>query len=78
MWWKLVGLAGVTAALIFAVMPIRTQAVVYDPVNEQPPSSVSFGDMLGNMYLTQGTALLILVILAVASFVAFKVLRRHW
>lgn len=78
MWWKLVGLVVVTVALVFAVMPIRTHAVVYDPMNEPPPARPSFGDMLGGMYLTPGTALLILFILAVASFVAFKVRRGHW
>jgi len=30
------------------------------------------------MYLTPDTVLLILLILAVVSFVAFKVLRRRW
>jgi uncharacterized membrane protein len=78
MWWKLVGLLALTAALVFAVIPIRTHAVVYDPMDEPPPARGSFGDVLGNMYLTPGTALLILVIVAVASFVAFKVLRGHW
>lgn len=78
MWWKIVGLVVLTAVLIYAVIPIRTRAVIYDPVNEPPPAPVSFGDTLGAMYLTPGTAVLILLILAVAGFVAFKVLRGHW
>jgi ABC-type antimicrobial peptide transport system permease subunit len=78
MWWKLSGLLVLTAALVFAVIPIRTHAVVYDPLNEPPPERGSFGDVLGNMYLTPGTVLLILCIVAVASFVAFKVVRGHW
>jgi uncharacterized membrane protein len=78
MWWKLIGLLVLTAALVFAVIPIRTHAVVYDPMNEPPPVRSSFGQMLGNMYLTPVTALLVLLILAVATFVAFKVLRGHW
>jgi uncharacterized membrane protein len=78
MWWKLVGLFALTAALIVAVIPIRTHAVAYDPMNEPPPGRASFGDMLSNMYLTPGTVLLILIILAVASFVALKVIRGQW
>jgi hypothetical protein len=78
MWWKLGGLFVLTAALIFAVIPIRTHAVVYNPINEPPLQRGSFGDLLSNMYFTQSTVLLILCIVAVAGFVAFKVLRGHW
>jgi uncharacterized membrane protein len=78
MWWKLVGLVVLTAGLVFAVIPIRTHAVVYDPTNKPPSDRVFIGDILGNMYLTPGAALLILFILAVASFLAFKVARRNW
>ena len=78
MWWKLLGLIALTAALVFAVIPIRTHAVIYDPMNESPPERGSFGDILSNMYLTPGTVLLILCIVALASFVAFKVVRGHW
>ncbi len=78
MWWKLLGLLVLTAVLVFAVIPIRTRAVIYDPVNEPPPERPSFGDLLSNMYLTPSTLLLIVFILAVASFVAFKVVRGHW
>ena len=78
MWWKLLGLLVLTAALVFAVIPIRTRAVIYDPVNGPPPERPTFGDLLSNMYLTPATVLLILFILGVASFVAFKVFRGHW
>ncbi len=78
MWWKLIGLTALTAALVFAVIPIRTHAVAYDPVNEPAPERASFGSMLSNRYFTPGTVLLMLCIVAVASFVAFKVVRRQW
>ena len=79
MWWKLAGLVVVMAVLIYAVIPIRTQVGVYDPLNEPPPANPSLGDWLAApMYLTPSTVLVILLILAVASFVAFKVLRRRW
>lgn len=78
MWWKLLGLLVLTAALVFAVIPIRTRAVLYDPMTEPPPESPSFSDLLSNMYLTPGTVLLILFILGVAGFIAFKVVRGQW
>lgn len=78
MWWKLAGLGVLTAALVFAVIPIRTHAVVYDPVNEPPPEGVSFGAMLGNMYFTPGTVLLIVFILTAAGVVAHQVVRGRW
>lgn len=78
MWWKLCGLFVLTAALVFAVIPVRTHAVVYELMNEPPAERGSCGDVLSNMYLTPGTLLLILCIVAVASFVALKVLRGHW
>lgn len=78
MWWKLLGLVVLTAVLVFAVIPIRTRAIVYAPMNEPPPEPPSFGDLLSNMYLTPGTVLLIVFILAVASFVALKIVRGHW
>ena len=77
MWWKLGGLFVLTAALVFAVIPIRTHAVAYDPMTEQPPHRDTFRDVLSNMYFTPGTVLLILCIVAVASFVALKVVRGH-
>lgn len=78
MWWKLVGLAVLTAVLVFVVIPIRTHAVIYDPMTEPPLTSPSFGEMLGNMYLTPNAALLILIILTMAGFIAFKIVRGRW
>jgi hypothetical protein len=78
MWWKLLGLLVLTATLVLAVIPIRTRAVAYDLINEPPPQRPSFGKLLSAMYLTPGTVLRILFILAAASFVAFKVVRSHW
>jgi len=78
MWWKLVGLVVLTVALVFVVIPIRTHAVAYHPSMEPPPGRGSFGDMLGDMYLTPGTMLLILCIIGLASLVGFKVVRRQW
>ena len=67
-----------TVALIVMVMPIRTHAVSYDAFKEQAPPRPSLFDVLGNMYLTPGSAVLILAILGVASFAAMKVIRGHW
>lgn len=78
MWWKLTGLFVLTAALVFAVIPIRTHAVAYDPLSEQPPLGGPIADILAALYLTPGTVLLILCIGAGASFVALKVVRRQW
>lgn len=77
MWWKLLGLLVLTATLVLVVIPIRTHAVVYDPMKEPPPPP-SFGKLLSAMYFTPGTVLLILFIFAGASFVALKVVRGHW
>ena len=76
MWWKLGGLLVLTAALCLSVMPIRSQAVMYDPSNAPAPWTPRA--MLANMYLTPTTGVLIAAIVAVASFVAFKVLRGQW
>jgi type II secretory pathway component PulF len=76
MWWKLCGLFVLTAALCLAVIPIRTHAVMYDPSNA--PAPWTFKAMLANMYLTPTAGLLIATILAVAAFVALRVLRGQW
>jgi uncharacterized membrane protein len=78
MWWKLVGLFALTALLVFAVIPIRTHAVGYDPMAGPPPERPPFSQLFSNMYLTPATGVLILLILAVATFVALKVVRGHW
>jgi NADH:ubiquinone oxidoreductase subunit 6 (subunit J) len=78
MWWKLGALLALTATLVFAVVPIRTHAISYDALNEVPPQRSAFGNVLANMYLTPVTVLVILCIVAGASFVAFKIVRGHW
>ena len=76
MWWKLVGVVVLTAALIFAVIPIRTHAVLYDP--SKPPQRPSISDILSNMYLTPMAGLLIGLILVIAALVTVKVVRGDW
>lgn len=76
MWWKLGVLLFVTLALCLAIVPIRTRAVRIDP--SHPPEAWTFDRMLANMYLTPTAGLLIAAIIAVAAFVAFKVLRGQW
>jgi type II secretory pathway component PulF len=76
MWWKLGGLFVLAAALCVSVIPFRTHAVMYDPSN--PPAPWTLRAMLANMYLTPTAGLLIAAIVAVASFVAWKVLRGQW
>jgi NADH:ubiquinone oxidoreductase subunit 6 (subunit J) len=78
MWWKLTGLLLITAVLVVAVIPLRTHAVGYDPITESPPHQPSLISMFGNMYLTPFSAVAILLILALAGFVAAKILRGQW
>jgi hypothetical protein len=78
MWWKLIALCFVTSALVLSVLPIRTRSVDYDVFNEAPPAPPSIVNLLKSMYLTPGTVLAILAIVAVASFVAIKVVRGRW
>jgi hypothetical protein len=75
MWWKLGGLLLITVFLIVMVLPIRSHAVSYDSFKEQAPPRPSILDLFGNMYLTPGSAVLILAILGAAGFVAMKVIR---
>jgi vacuolar-type H+-ATPase subunit I/STV1 len=77
-WWKLGGLLVLSAALIFVIIPIRSEVVIYDPAKEPPPTPPSLWNMIGNMYLTPGTMMLIATILSIAAFAAFKVVRGHW
>ena len=78
MWWKLGLLFVATGFLILLVIPLRTHAVLYDPMKGQAPSRPTLMDMLGAMHLTTTSVVLIAVILAVSGFVAFKVIRGHW
>jgi amino acid transporter len=76
MWWKLGVLLVVTVLLAFAVIPFRTHAIAYDPAH--PPKPWSLGQMLANMSVTPTALLLILVIVAAATFVAINVVRGRW
>jgi hypothetical protein len=78
MWWKLVGLLISTALLVLAVIPIRSHAVLYDPARDPPPRPPSFATTLGNMYLTPGAGVLVVLILICAGFAALKVGRGQW
>jgi hypothetical protein len=68
----------VTAVLVVLVIPIRTHALQYDPMKDPPPQRPSLSSMFENMYMTPASAVLILVILSLAGFVALKVFRGHW
>jgi hypothetical protein len=78
MWWKLTGLFLLAAALVFAVVPIRTHALLYDVTTDAPSGHPSFANTIGIMYLTPGTVLTILCIVAVTGYAAYKVARGHW
>lgn len=73
---KLGALLIVTAALVLVSIPVRTHAVLFDP--SKPPRRPSLGDIVGSMYLTPGTGLLIAAILAIATFAAVMVIRGQW
>ena len=75
MWWKLTVLALVTTILVIATIPIRTHAVALDLLDESRPVLLSISDFVGAMYLTPGSALLIIGILAVAGFLASRIVR---
>jgi len=72
MWWKLGILSLITTAVVFIIIPIRTHAVLFDPA--KPPKWTLSG-MIANMYLTPGTAAIISMVLALAGYVAFKIVR---
>ena len=75
MWWKLSVLALITTILVIASIPIRTHAVAFDALDETAPALLSISDLVGAMYLTPGSALLIIGILAVAGFLAIRIVR---
>lgn len=77
MWWKLSGLAIGTLLLCLSIVPIRTHAILYTPMKEQPPLKPSLNDMASNMYMTPGTALAIVVILLLAAAFAAVIVRSE-
>ncbi len=76
MWWKLGMLSLITAALIFCIIPIRTHAVLFDPNKPTEPARWTLSAMIANMYLTPGTVAIICMLLALAAYVAFRIVRR--
>lgn len=76
MWWKLALLVIVSAGLMFCVIPMRTHAVLIDPANPPPATRWTLWSMVSNMYLTSGTVALIGVIIAVAGYIAFRIIRN--
>lgn len=75
MWWKLGILSMFTAALIFCVIPIRTHAIPIDPANPPPPTKWTLSSVISHMYLTPGTIGLICVLLAVAGYIGYRIIR---
>ena len=75
MWWKLTALACGTILLCLAVIPIRTHAVMFDPLRETPPPKPSPWAMLSNLHFTPGTLALIGAILLGAGFIAVRIIR---
>jgi hypothetical protein len=73
MWRKLGVLYVSTAALIFCIIPIRTHAVLIDPA--KPPAKWTLSSMIANMYLTPGTVGMMCILLAVAAYIAFRIVR---
>ena len=73
MWWKLGVLSLITAALIFCIIPIQTHAVLINPT--KPPAKWTLSSMIANMYLTPGTVGMICILLAVAAYIAFRIVR---
>ena len=72
MWWKLGILSLITTAVVFIIIPIRTHAVLFDPA--KPPKWMLSG-MIANMYLTPATVAMMCVLLALAAYVAFRIVR---
>lgn len=75
MWWKFTILGIVTAGLIFCMIPIRTHAVMIDPANPPRPTRWTLRFIVSNMYLTPGTMIVICLVLAVAAYIAFRIIR---
>ncbi len=75
MCWKLAILVIVTGSVLFGIIPIRTHAVMFDPANPPPPTRSTLWSMVSNMYLTSGTVALMFVVLAVAGYIAFRIVR---
>lgn len=72
MWWKLGLLITVAFAASVAVVPIRTHAVIYKGQSTLTPG---LRQVLSNMYFTPSAVCLIVAILGVTLFFAFRIVR---
>jgi hypothetical protein len=75
MWLKLFGLALVTLFISVAAIPVRTHAIDLGSNEDSAPTVMS---MLKAMYFTPGTVAVIVVVLALSGFAAFKISRGQW
>lgn len=75
MWWKLSILVCITIGLIFCIIPIRTHAVIIDPANPPAPTKLTFSFIVSNFYFTPTTFGMIGIVLGVAIYVGFKIMR---
>ena len=76
MWCKLTILAIVTVGLIYCMIPIRTHAIITDPNNPPPPTRWTLRFIVPHMYLTPTTMIVICLLLAVAGYIAFRIVHR--
>ena len=77
-WLKLIGLFLLTVVIALAVIPVRTHAETFDPGAPNDLPSRSLSSLIGAMYLTPGTALFLLVLLAISGLAALKIARGQW
>ena len=78
MWWKLTLLGLVTLVILIVVQPIRTHAVKIDiPSNGELPAAPrhSLLDMFSAMYVTPTSLLISAIILAIAGYLALRIVR---
>lgn len=75
MWWKLSILCIVTGGLILSIIPIRTHAVVVAADNPPPQTDWSLSTLVSNMYFTPGSLALIGLILVIAGYIGFRIVR---
>ena len=79
MWWKLTLLVVATVLTILAVVPIRTHAVKVDITRDGTmpiyPPRPGLGGVISNMYLTPSTVALITLILLLAGWFGYLIVR---
>jgi hypothetical protein len=77
MWWKLLLLGLVSAVLVIAIQPIRTHAAKIDlsPQGGLPAQRQGLLDVFSAMYVTPMSLVISGVILALAGYLAFRIIR---